>query len=100
MIAADRDDEEVWTFVSVLELTRATTEDEALLTLVFVLLLMFVSLFVIAAAIDVEALKTFESVFALTALVIPEVCAFVFALMLAAREVEAVNTAAAVLLLT
>ena len=59
---------------------------------VSVLVAAFQTLSGIDVARDVEAARTVASVFALTALVIPEVCAFVFAFTTAAIEVEAVVT--------
>ncbi len=69
----------------ILESSWETIEDDAVL---------------MTAAIDVEALRTFESVLLFTALVIPDVCTFVLLFMFAARDVEAVSTAELVLVLT
>ena len=82
------------------------SDEEALSTVEFVLLLILVIaedncelVFGLIKAIEAPRDEEARFVFALTAEVIPEVCAFVFAFMLAAKDVDAVSTVALVLAL-
>lgn len=76
--------------------TNAASEVEAARTVAFVLLLTEEVPAAIEVPRDVDAVSTAEFVFVLTADVIPDVWVFVFALMTAARDDEAVKIALSV----
>ena len=88
----------VFAFTAVFpDVTARARALDALPTTLFVFELTEVLPFVIARARPDDALPTAVLVLELTADVIPEVCVFVFALMLAANDVEAAKTVAFVL---